>query len=536
MPKKLGRYEIVRELGKGAMGVVYEGRDPNIGRRVAIKTARRDVMESSTLADEMMKRFLREAQAAGALNHPNIITIYDADEEEGIAYIAMEFLEGHDLRKAIEERNRFSVEDIARMGATICSALAVAHDQGIVHRDIKPANILMLPNGQLKLADFGIAHVSDSNLTQDGAMIGTPHYMSPEQFMGQKVDGRADLFSVSVMLYELLTGEKPFGGEALSTVMHKVVKTDPVPPQELNYAIPEPLSRVIMKGLSKRPQARYQDGRAMAAALMEGVKAKPNPAVLMLEGEGGVDTEKTVVSGGAPGGAMGATVPGGAPANTIGSTPTVAAQGPPPGAAVVTTVKVQPQTKKGLPKAVLAGGVAVLVVAAIALGIFKGSGRTTPTEPAETPKVTTGNTGVGKDLVAVPPRVSPQDTTGVQVQVYVTDDVEIAAKINNAMSVRNSAVPGAKDPLLTLVSECFSNGQIEPLQGAKVKVMDGASGQELDTQETNDTGQAQLRIPKTTKTVSYSIERTLLNGDVDRCTLANEPVRGQAVVFLKEKR
>lgn len=505
MPKKLGRYEIVRELGKGAMGVVYEGRDPNIGRRVAIKTARRDVMESSTLADEMMKRFLREAQAAGALNHPNIITIYDADEEEGIAYIAMEFLEGHDLRKAIEERNRFSVEDIAGMGATICGALAVAHDQGIVHRDIKPANILMLPNGQLKLADFGIAHVSDSNLTQDGAMIGTPHYMSPEQFMGQKVDGRADLFSVSVMLYELLTGEKPFAGEALSTVMHKVVKTDPVPPQELNYAIPEPLSRVIMKGLSKRPQARYQDGRAMAAALLESVKAKPNPAVLMLEGEGGVETEKTVISGSPPVTSMGATVPGGSPASTVGSAPTVASQGPPPDAVAVTTVKVQPQVKRGVPKAVWAGGVAILVVAAIALGILKGNSGNPSDEPAETPKVTTGNTSVGNDLVATPPPPTQAKTT-VLVEVYAANNALICSDIDSARRNREYAQPNDPDPLTTMARELEGKGEIKRLGGAKVTVED-VNKKEVAAGTTDNDGQVFLDIPTNVKAVTYIIKK-----------------------------
>ncbi len=280
MPQKLGRYEIVRVLGKGAMGVVYEGRDPNINRRVAIKTARRDIMEASGMADEMMERFLREAQAAGVLNHPNIITIYDAAEQDGVAYIAMEYLEGGDLLDALQRRQSFSMDEIAEVGATICEALAAAHDQGVVHRDVKPANIMMPDHGPLKIADFGIARVSDSNLTQEGALIGTPHYMSPEQFMGQQVDGRSDLFSAAIIIYEMLTGERPFTGEALSTVMHNVVKTAPVIPTELNYAVPDALGHVVMKGLSKRPSERYQDGRSMAAALRESMKTKPNPAIL----------------------------------------------------------------------------------------------------------------------------------------------------------------------------------------------------------------------------------------------------------------
>ena len=281
-PSKLGRYEIVGELGKGAMGVVYEGNDPNIGRRVAIKTARRDVLEASGMAEEMMERFLREAKAAGALNHPNIITIFDADEQDGMAYIAMEFLEGGDLKRVLEVRSKLDISDIVDIGATVCEALAVAHAQGIVHRDIKPANILMPDNAPLKVADFGIAHVSDSNLTQDGAMIGTPHYMSPEQFMGQKLDGRSDQYSVGIILYELLTGEKPFTGEALSTVMHHCLKTVPVPPKELNFAVGDTLNQVVMKMLAKGPQERYADANATAAALRESIKENPDPAILGL--------------------------------------------------------------------------------------------------------------------------------------------------------------------------------------------------------------------------------------------------------------
>ncbi len=280
IPKKLGRYEIIRELGKGAMGVVYEGRDPNIGRRVALKTARRDVLAASGMAAEMMERFLREARAAGALNHPNIITIYDTDEEDGTAWIAMEFIEGSDLREVLVERRGLDLSRLLEFGAQICDALEVAHRQGIVHRDIKPANILITREGSLKVADFGIAHVSDSTLTQDGALIGTPHYMSPEQFMGQNIDGRADLFSVGIILYELLTGEKPFSGEALSTVMHHVIKTMPVPPSELNLSIPQHVDFVLMKALAKRPQERYATAAAMAAALRECKKDKPDPAVL----------------------------------------------------------------------------------------------------------------------------------------------------------------------------------------------------------------------------------------------------------------
>lgn len=280
-PKTLGRYEIVRELGKGAMGIVYEGRDPNIGRRVAIKTARRDVLEASGRANELMERFLREARSAGALNHPNIITIYDAGEQDGITYIAMEFLEGGDLEDYMAKNKNIPPEKAVHIVATLCEALAVAHRQGIVHRDIKPANVIMLGD-TIKIADFGIAHMSDSSLTQEGSMIGTPHYMSPEQFQGRKIDGRTDLWAAGVILYEMLTGEKPFRGDSLSTMMTAVLKSEPIAPHELNVEVNDVLSAVIMKSLSKAPSKRYETGDQMAAAIREALKDHPDPAITKL--------------------------------------------------------------------------------------------------------------------------------------------------------------------------------------------------------------------------------------------------------------
>ncbi|MBI2423126.1 MAG: serine/threonine protein kinase [Candidatus Hydrogenedentes bacterium] len=390
MPEKLGRYTIVRELGKGAMGIVYEGKDPNIGRRVAIKTARRDVMEATGMAAEMMERFLREARAAGSLNHPNIITIYDAGEEGDMAYIAMEFLEGGDLEDVIKEKRRLDYKRIVDIGVQICEGLAVAHDEGVVHRDIKPANILMPENAPLKVADFGIAHVTDSNLTQDGTLIGTPHYMSPEQFMGQKVDGRSDLFSVGNILYELITGEKPFTGEALSTVMHNVIKTTPVPPGELNFTIPEALSEVIMIALSKKPAERYSNGRHMAAALRECLKEHPDPTVVKTGRQPNLDA--TIAGGGAPlgatvmtgapdlgstvagaGAAMGSTVQGGAPAGmgatVAGGTP-LSSTGTQTAPGLESTIRTP--AKKPLPIPAIAGGVIALL--AVIVGAIMMSG------------------------------------------------------------------------------------------------------------------------------------------------------------------
>lgn len=369
MPARLGRYEIVRQLGRGAMGVVYEGLDPNIGRRVAIKTARRDVLETSGRADEMIERFLREAKAAGGLNHAHIITIYDAGEQDGTAYIAMEYIEGSDLQKTIGQRSRFSSEETVALGATVCEALAHAHDNGVVHRDVKPSNIMMLADGTIRVADFGIAHVKDSSLTQEGAMIGTPHYMSPEQFMGQRVDGRSDLFSVGIILYELLTGEKPFHGEAISTVMHAVIKTDPIDPSALNFSVNNVLSEVIMKSLEKAPSQRYADGRAMAAALRESLKEHPDPAITLV-GDAGAVGEKTMLVDSSPGldatVAMSAT---GAAKLAGGSMAETVAEGPakPPAPPATPTPQAAPIPAKRGP---LLAAVAVAVAVVAALGIW----------------------------------------------------------------------------------------------------------------------------------------------------------------------
>jgi len=391
-PTKLGRYKIVRELGKGAMGVVYEGLDPVIGRRVAIKTARRDVMESSGRADELMERFLREARSAGSLNHRGIITIFDADIENGIAYIAMEFIDSGSLQDALTKKKRFSPEKVVEISAAICEALAEAHQAGIVHRDVKPANIMILPDGGIRVADFGIAYVSDSNLTQEGAMIGTPHFMSPEQFMGQKVDGRSDLFSLGVIMYELLTGEKPFGGEVLSTVMHRVIKVNPIEPKELNFAVTDCLSKVVMKALSKKPNDRYQTGREMAAALRESLKENPDPAItqVVLNRESAAPAREslhaaTVVSEALPDGTppgQSASVPDGLRGSLTGNSR--------PQGAVITNFD-PTVTRPGKRKAMLVGiigAVALIAFIAVVAVFFLGGGKTpATTTPTKGPTI-----------------------------------------------------------------------------------------------------------------------------------------------------
>jgi hypothetical protein len=293
---KLGKYQIRRTLGKGAMGIVYEGFDPVIERRVAIKT----ILPSQLGGDEsgnLLARFKREAQAAGRLNHPGIVAIYEYGEDiaqdisdddatrlapastapapQRVAFIAMEFVDGRELRDCFERGERFSLPQIGRMMGEMLDALDHAHAQGVVHRDIKPANLILLPDGRVKVADFGIARIGASELTQTGAVLGTPSYMSPEQFTSQPVDGRSDLFSCGVILYQLLTGEKPFTGESTTTIMYKVLREEPVPPSELNLSLTPELDAVLKKALSKAPAQRFQSGRDFSNALQVAIAAEP---------------------------------------------------------------------------------------------------------------------------------------------------------------------------------------------------------------------------------------------------------------------
>ncbi len=263
----LGRYEIIGELGKGAMGIVYKGRDPKINRTVAIKTIRFDQEFEEDQAKEIKERFFREAEAAGILNHPNIVTIYDVGEDYDLSYIAMEFLEGNDLDKYCKKENLLPLKKVLEICAKVCDALDYAHQKGIVHRDIKPANIVLLKNGEVKVTDFGIARITSSSKTQTGIILGTPSYMSPEQVLGKKVDGRSDIFSLGVVLYELSTGEKPFKGESIATLMYQIANVPHPSPRLINDLIPTAGEEIINRALEKDLEKRYQRSSEMAEDL-----------------------------------------------------------------------------------------------------------------------------------------------------------------------------------------------------------------------------------------------------------------------------
>ncbi len=543
LPKQLGRYRIVRELGHGAMGVVYEGRDPNIGRRVAIKTARRELIAGPNAAPDALERFYREARVAGMLNHPNIITVYDAGEQDGTAFIAMEYIDGPDLGARIAKGPRLSTQEAVELVATLAEALAFAHEQGVVHRDVKPANIMLPRNGPPKLADFGIAHVLDSTLTQEGSLVGTPNYMSPEQFMGQRVDGRSDLFSLGIILYELLTAERPFTGSAFSTVMHHVIKTSPVPPQELNFAVGETLSREVMTALAKGPQDRHSDGNAFASALRAAL---------------GVRSTGTAVPTAAP---HDATVRMNAGAFPVESAPPPTERRTAPGKTVLSPVlfQDQPGASSGLSQdsdsdstiamarrhdrdhvPVLGTALVVLIVVAAGMYFYRSPrpnlemhpassqqpvqrpnpqpirhvgqpfnqpprpqpDQQAPSAPPAAPAATP--VPVPSNIVLETPK-DPEESRKVTVNVYVTADSDEYLKYQQVFNEKGDTAAYIRDAL--------AQGRIQPLRSADYSIVvsdpdkasDPAKKSEPFLTESLNEGQAPLQLPENAKNVKFAV-------------------------------
>ena len=276
---KFGRFEVQKELGKGAMGVVYLGKDPKIGREVAIKTmALSQEFEAEELV-EVKERFFREAETAGRLSHPNIVTIYDTGEEHDFCYIAMELLKGGDLAPFVKANNLLPADKAVSVVVRAADALGYAHKQGVVHRDIKPANMMYhADTDTLKLTDFGIARLTDSSKTKTGMVLGTPSYMSPEQLAGKKIEGRSDLFSLAVSLYQLLSGKLPFEGESMAQLMYKIANEAPTDILSVNANVPAGLVAFLDKALAKNPDERYQSGEEFAAALRATLSGATQPA------------------------------------------------------------------------------------------------------------------------------------------------------------------------------------------------------------------------------------------------------------------
>jgi serine/threonine protein kinase len=269
---RFGRYEILAELGRGAMGIVYKARDPKINRVVAVKTISLAGQPPEEEV-EYRERFFREAEAAGRLSHPGIVTIFDVGEEPEThaPYIVMEFVAGQSLDKVLlaHDENKLSPEVALQVALELAEALDCAHGQGVVHRDLKPANILVTEDGHVKIADFGVAKLNLANQTSGGRVFGTPAYMSPEQLGGQAVDGRSDLFSLGVVLYTVLTGYRPFQGNSALTVAFKVVNRDPVPATVLDNELPPGLDYIITRAIAKDPSQRYQRGMEMVLDIQD---------------------------------------------------------------------------------------------------------------------------------------------------------------------------------------------------------------------------------------------------------------------------
>lgn len=278
-PATLGRYRIESEIGRGSMGAVYLGRDPQIGRQVAIKTLALGREFGADQLGEARERFFREAETAGRLQHPDIVTIFDAGEAGDLAWIAMEYVRGADLQRHTVPGRLLPVPQVLELVARVAEALSYAHSQGVVHRDIKPANVMVdLEGGSVKVMDFGVARMDDSSRTRTGIVLGTPSFMSPEQMSGRRTDGRSDLYSLGVMLFQLLTGTLPFEGASMAELMRKIVN-DPAPDvRSLRPELPEALADVVALALEKRPEVRYADGVQMAQDLRALATAMLAPA------------------------------------------------------------------------------------------------------------------------------------------------------------------------------------------------------------------------------------------------------------------
>jgi len=267
MISNLGRYEIIKELGRGAMGVVYEAKDPLIDRLVAIKTINLQDLKPEE-KQEYEARFYQEARAAGRLNHPNIVTIHDLGESGGMAYIAMELLEGCELQNLLKGGQRLPLEEALNIAIQVATGLAYAHEHGIVHRDIKPSNIMVQKGNQVKIADFGIARMTASLLsTETGKVLGSPLYMSPEQVTNRPLDSRSDIFSAGTMLFQMLTGQLPFSGDNAHSVMYQIVHEEAQKPGSLNPEVPDKLDSIVAKCLAKKPDDRYLSADALAEDL-----------------------------------------------------------------------------------------------------------------------------------------------------------------------------------------------------------------------------------------------------------------------------
>jgi serine/threonine-protein kinase len=477
---KLGKYLIRRELGKGAMGIVYEGFDPMIERTVAIKTIRPEQLNKSQAA-EILARFKREAIAAGRLNHPHIVAIYEYGEDahagggaEPIAYIAMEFIQGRELRDYFEANERFPLPAVERIMGEILDALEHAHARGVIHRDMKPANVILLDEGAVKVADFGIARLESSELTQAGAVLGTPAYMSPEQFLGQPVDKRSDIFSCGIILYQFLTGEKPFTG-TITTIMYKVLTEEPLAPSMLNSTLPPVWDAIVRKAMAKKPAERYQSAQEFAAAIRAVVAA--DAEATLIEGQAAGAQDATLIDSAGANSTRAPTLRMQAPrAEPLGAGASAAVAPSSPSASSAPAPAPSPRTSTSeipLPtashrKPVGAGALAALAaggVAVVAAGAYLYLGSATPVDAnpaaASAPAAGIANTAARTDAAPAAPRVPTSSAP-------VDPPVEPGTMVISALGVADP-----KDPRF---NGDAAAAQAEARADAKRKLIDKALG------------------------------------------------------------
>ena len=422
---KIGRYDIIRELGRGAMGIVYEAVDPVIQRKVALKTIRFDRFSSGEELAELQERFQHEAQAAGGLSHPNIATIYDIGTDLEATFIAMEYIEGESLEHLITTKRKWPLESVIALVSQIGEALDYAHHKGIVHRDIKPANVLVDHAGRPQIVDFGIARLSSSTMTRTSMALGTPSYMAPEQIAGQKVDQRADVFSLGVILYEMLTYQKPFAGSDVTTIIFKIMQQDPPLPRAIEQEIPKGLEYVIMKALAKSPEDRYQNCRDFIVDLADYQKCENLEILKTVPAAAG--TAAVVEPSPAAAGPVAASAPSVPSERTSGEpsvqelTDTVHIRRPAALAASAATSSAAPadvKKSKPLVLAAVVGGIAIIVAAVLLFGPFK------------TPK--TGNDG-GAPAAAVEQKPAPPPTGAAAAKTAPSSKDAAASKLVDSL-------------------------------------------------------------------------------------------------------
>ena len=434
-PKTIGRYEIIDELGHGAMGSVYRAKDPAMDRIVAVKTILPGALAGEQ-SSEYRQRFFREARAAGALSHPGIVSVFDVGEHEGVPFLVMEFIPGRTLSDAIKRGERSSLERVCEIGQQIAEALGHAHRKGVIHRDIKPANILLTKREsdgteQAKITDFGVAKLAAGEITTTGQLLGTPAFMPPEQFTGAPIDGRADLFSLGVILYWMASGEQPFPGETMSAVSYKIVHTEPVPPAKLNPAIPAAMEGVILKCLAKSPAERFQTGEEVAktlAQLRADAKATSLQATApMVKGSAGASEETYDVGSSMP---------------------------PRPGQAtttIKTTQQAAPARKKGV---LLLAAVILLVAMAAGGGYLLHRYRSAAQQPA---------TETTAPLQTVP----AEATASTQTTPAVATSASVPEAAQNADSTKPSTAPATRAQSSAVA---FNPKTLDPKQNARLKL------------------------------------------------------------------